>query len=448
MMKKLNRNYLKISDRTADFLRPADRLLLKNGGVIDFKRKEVLEQDLMIVDGRIAQLGTVDISEFDGQMVDISGKLVMPGLLDMHVHFREPGREDEETLITGAASAMYGGFTGVCTMPNTEPATDNREIVDYILNTLHNHLVDVHPIAAITIGRKGEQLVEIAELVDSGVVAFSDDGCSVNSPLLLRRALEYSRMFDVLIIEHCEEPTLAKNGAMHEGFMSSKLGLPGIPSIAEELIVARDITLARYTKGRIHIAHISTKRSIDLVRQAKAEGVQVTCEATPHHFSLCDEYLDSYDTNLKMNPPLRPPADVEAVIAGLRDGTIDVIATDHAPHSIEEKDVEFDAAPFGIIGLETAVGLTITKLVRTGKLELIDALAKLAVRPYEVLGLRVPEVKAGSDATLSVIDPEIDWIVDKNEFKSQSRNTPFHMVELRGKSWGVINKGKCLISGQ
>ncbi|MBN1153936.1 dihydroorotase [candidate division KSB1 bacterium] len=447
-MKRLNRNYLRKKNHVSDAVGSADKLLFKNGSLIDFSKRQIVPQDMLIVNGVVAEIGHLEIDEFDGHQFDIAGKLIMPGLFDMHVHFREPGREDEETLLSGASSAMFGGFTSVCTMPNTEPATDNREIIEYILNSLSNHLIEVHPIAAITIGRKGEQLVEIAELVDAGVIAFSDDGSSVANPMLLRRALDYSRMFDILIIEHCEEPTLAANGAMHEGFMSTKLGLPGIPSIAEELIVARNIMLARYTNGKIHIAHISTKGSIDLVRRAKAEGIQVTCEVTPHHFSLCDEDLETYDTNLKMNPPLRTPSDVEAVFEGLKDGTIDVIATDHAPHSSEEKDVEFDAAPFGIIGSETAVGLTITKLVKAGKLNLIDALEKLSAKPYQVLGLPVPEIRSGAKATISIIDQDIEWMVDKHAFRSQSRNTPFHGMRLHGKSWGVINNGKYLISAQ
>ena len=448
MRKKLNRNYIRAHDPVSDRLKVADNVLLNNSGIVDFNKKKIDTRDILIRDGKIADIGTIEVSDFNGQRIDLSGKLVMPGLLDMHVHFRELGREDNETLLSGALSAVNGGFTGVCTMPNTQPATDNREIIEYIQRTLSKHLVDVYPISAITQGRKGENIVEIAELVDAGVIAFSDDGSAVPSPLLLRRALEYSRMFDILIIEHCEDPTLAGNGVMHEGFMSSKLGMPGIPSIAEELIVARDIMLAQYTGGKIHIAHISTKGSVELVRRAKAENVAVTCEVTPHHFSLTDQELVSYDSNLKMNPPLRTQSDVDAVIKGLQDGTIDVIATDHAPHADEEKDVEFARAPFGIIGLETAIGLTITNLVKAQKLDIFDAFRKLAIEPYRVLGLDIPEIKSGANANISIVDHEIEWTVDANTFKSQSRNTPFNGYRLQGDSFGVINNKQYAISSE
>ncbi len=422
------------------------RLLLKNGRIVEFVKKQILPADVLIVNGKIAHIGNISDADARGEILDLGGKLILPGMMDMHVHFREPGREDEETLMTGAAAAMAGGFTGVCTMPNTEPATDNKEIVESIVDGFKGHLMNVHPVAAISRNRQGEQLVEMAELIDAGVCAFSDDGSAVANPQLLRRALEYSRMFDTLIIEHCEDKRLSADGVMHEGFMSTKLGLPGIPSISEELIVARDIMFAHYTQTKIHIAHISTAGAVELVRQAKSQGIQVSCEVTPHHFTLTDEQLESYDTNLKMSPPLRTRADVEAIIRGLKDGTIDVIATDHAPHSAEEKECEFAAAPFGILGLETALGLAISELINKYQMSFFDVFEKFCLNPYRILNVSIPAIATDASANLSIIDPEQEWEVDKNRFKSRSRNTPFHGWKLTGKSWAVINKGLYLIN--
>ena len=442
MEEKFQRSYRQPSVK---FKKP-DNLLLKGGSIYNAEKRQFEKLDIVLAKGKIDKVGVVGEKNFKGKVFDAKGMSIVPGLLDIHVHFREPGREDKETLITGADSAAAGGFTGVCTMPNTDPATDNREIVEFIKDGFSNHLVDVYPIAAITKGRKGEQIVEMAELVDAGVVAFSDDGSAVSNPLVVRRALEYSRMFDTLIIEHCEDKYLAQNGVMHEGFMSSKLGLAGIPSIAEELILARDIMLAKYTSGRLHIAHISTAGAIELVRRAKADGVQVTCEVTPHHFTLTDEAIEGYDTNFKMNPPLRTGEDVKAVIKGLKDGTIDTIATDHAPHTIEDKDVEFDAAPFGVIGLETAIGLAYSELVRKKKLTFINVIEKMSVNPYRILGLPVPQFREGVKANLTVIDTGENWVVDKNDFKSRSRNTPFDGWKLTGRSKAVINKNLFLVN--
>ena len=446
MKEKLERSYDSIYHQSKSRLKKIANLLLKNGNIIDLDKKQIIKQDILIDNGKIKQIGNIPAENFNGETIDISDKIVSPGLLDMHVHFREPGREDEETLVTGAAAAMAGGFTGVCTMPNTEPATDNKEIVEFIRDRFKDHLVNVYPIAAITKARKGGQLVEMAELVDAGVVAFSDDGTSVANSQLLRRALEYSRMFNVPIIEHCEEKSLAADGVMNEGFMSTKLGLTGIPPIAEEIVVARNIMLAKYTSGRIHIAHISTADSIALVRRAKEEGVQVTCEATPHHFTLTDEAVVTYDTNMKMNPPLRTQKDVEAIIAGLKDGTIDVIATDHAPHSIEEKETEFMNAPFGIVGLETAVGLAITQLMGNNNLTLFEIIEKLSRNPYRILGLPVPKIAEGEESNLTIIDLDAEWTVDKNKFKSQSHNSPFHGWKLKGKALGVTNNNLLIIN--
>lgn len=424
-------------------LRPAQKILLRRGQIIDGNEKYQGRFDLLVIDGKIVDLRP-EISlptDFDGEVLDLNNKLIFPGFLDLHVHFREPGREDEETLLSGAAAAMAGGFTAVCTMPNTQPVTDSREIVDFITESMKDHLVTVYPVAAITRGQRGEELVEMAELVDAGVVAFSDDGKSVANSLVLRRALEYARMFNIPIIEHCEDSALAQEGVMHEGFVSTNLGLPGIPSIAEDVIVARDIMLAEYTKSKIHIAHISTKGAVELVRRAKEKGIAVTAEATPHHFSLTDEAVKSFDTNLKMNPPLRNEEHVQAIIDGLKDGTIDAIATDHAPHSIEEKETEFAAAPFGIIGLETAVGLIIEKLVKPKILNWQQIAVKLCRNPYRILGLPEPQIAIGQPANLTIIDPDATWTVDKTKFKSRSRNTPFHGWKLTGKVMGVVNNG-------
>ena len=326
-------------------------------------------------------------------------------------------------------------------MPNTQPVTDKREIVEFILDQSRDHLVSIYPIAAITRDQKGDELVEMAELIDAGVVAFSDDGKSVANSLILRRALEYARMFDVPIIEHCEDVDLATGGAMHEGFVSSNLGIDGIPAIAEDIVVARNIFLTEYTKSKIHIAHISTAGSVELVRQAKDRGIAVTAEATPHHFTLTDEEVRSFDANLKMNPPLRSKEHVEAILKGLKDGTIDAIATDHAPHSIEEKDVEFTEAPFGIIGLETALGLVVTQLIEPGILTWQQAVEKLARNPYRIIGLEEPQIKEKASANLTIVDPKAEWTVDKTKLKSRSRNTPFHNRKMRGKVMYVFNNG-------
>ena len=424
-------------------IEPSGNVLLKNCTIIHQQFDEEKKFDIHIANGKIKQInpGEIDALKFEGKVIDVNGKLVLPGLFDLHVHFREPGREDEETLISGARAAMSGGFTAVSTMPNTNPVTDNREIIEFIFDRMKDQLVSVFPIAAITRGQKGKDLVEMAELAEAGVVAFSDDGKSVANALTLRRALEYARMFDVPIIEHCEEPDLAADGVMHEGFVSSDLGLSGIPAIAEDVIVARDILLAEYTKSKLHIAHISTAGAVELVRRAKEKGVKITAEATPHHFTLTDEEIRSFDSNFKMNPPLRSREHVQAVIDGLKDGTIDAIATDHAPHSIEEKDAEFAAAPFGIIGLETAIGLTIKQLIQPGILSWQQAVEKLSTNPYKILGLEIPEIKENKTANLTIIDPETEWTVNKNELKSRSKNTPFQEWVLPGKISFVFNNG-------
>jgi dihydroorotase len=424
-------------------LQSAKKVLLKNASIVDGQSNYKNTFDLLLVEGKIKEVKPEIFfpPDFDGKTFDLTNKLVLPGFLDLHVHFREPGREDEETILSGARSAMAGGFAAVCTMPNTQPVTDNRETVEFILDEITDHLVSIYPVAAITRGQKGQELAEMAELIDAGVVAFSDDGKSVVNSLVLRRAMEYARMFDVPIIEHCEEHNLAAGGAMHEGFVSANLGIPGIPSIAEDVVVARNIKLAEYTNSKIHIAHISTAGAVELVRRAKENNIQVTAEAAPHHFTLTDECIRSFDANFKMNPPLRSQKHVEAVIAGLKDGTIDAIATDHAPHSIEEKEVEFAAAPFGIIGLETAIGLISKQLIESGILTWNQVVEKLCSNPYQIIGMPVPQIKKDNFANFTIIDPKAEWTVDKNNLFSKSKNTPFHDWKLRGKTIGVFNNG-------
>lgn len=404
-------------------------------------------KSILIEDGIIKQIGDASVTVSADKVFDLKGNYVVPGFFDMHVHLREPGREDEETIVTGCNSAASGGFTGIACMPNTEPAIDSAEVVNFIKEKAQNHLVDVFSIAAATLGRKGDVISPMAELFEAGVVGFSDDGAAIKSASILKRALEYSQMYNLPIIDHCEDESLA-GGAMNEGINSTLLGLPPIPSIAEDLIVMRDIIIAEYTKGHIHIAHISTKRSVQLVRQAKAKGIYVTAEVTPHHFTLTDDSLKSYDTNYKMNPPLRTQADIDEIMEGLRDGTIDCIASDHAPHSPEEKEAEFEYAPNGIIGLETMVGLAFSELLHKKILSFEKLVEKLAINPRKILNQSVPHFKENSAANFTILDPNEVWTADISKFKSKSKNSPFDKRLLTGRSIGVINKGKMLFNGE
>ncbi|MFQ5706871.1 MAG: dihydroorotase [bacterium] len=418
-----------------------DHILFKNGTVVDPEKLTQVKADVLVRNGKLEEIGKITAPDFEGTVVDIAGLVLCPGLIDMHVHLREPGREDEETIETGSNAAMAGGFTSVCAMPNTEPPVDHAEIVEYLVKQSKDLLVDVFPIGTVTKERAGLEITEMADLLQAGAVAFSDDGDAVATADVLRHAMEYARMFDVPIIEHCEEKSLSKNGAVNEGAVSTRLGLPGIPHIAEEIIVARDIQVAEFTQARLHIAHISTAGAVELVRKAKTRGVPVTCEVTPHHFTLNDEAVLNYDTNTKMNPPLRTAQDVEAMLAGLQDGTIEVIATDHAPHAIEEKEVEFSAAPFGILGLETALGLVLTRLVEPGVLSLPQAIAKMTKHPAEILKLKRGTFKKGGPVSLTIFDPKIEWLVDKTKLYSKSKNTPFDHWKLKGRVFGLYNKG-------
>lgn len=425
------------------------KLLLKNASVINpAQNLNEKEFDILIEDGIIKQTGkNLQLNSEEGRTIDLTGKIIAPGFIDIHVHLREPGREDEETVETGCNAAANGGFTSVACMPNTEPAIDSAEVVEFIKKKAANHLVDVYPVAAASRERKGEILSPMAELKDAGAVAFSDDGVAIKSSSLLKRALEYSLMFDLPIIEHCEDESLA-GGAMNESINSTLLGLPAIPNVAEDLIVMRDILLAEYTGGRVHIAHISSANAVNMVREAKKKGIKVTAEVTPHHFTLTDDAVKTYDTNTKMNPPLRTKKDVEAIIEGLKDGTIDCIASDHAPHSIEEKEMEFEYAPNGIIGLETSIGLAFTELLHKKLLSLEDLIYKYSINPRKILNLEVPLIQIGYKANLTILDKDIVWTVDKSKFLSKSRNTPFDKRLLTGKAIGVVNNRKMFFEGK
>lgn len=403
--------------------------------------------DILIIDGVIKQIGKLSSQLGSDKVFDLNGSYVVPGFFDMHVHLREPGREDEETIISGCESAAFGGFTGVACMPNTKPSIDSAEVVNFIKSKSAGNIVDVFPIGAATVGRKGEILSPIAELFEAGIVGLSDDGTAIKTSSILKRAFEYSLMYDIPIIEHCEDESLS-GGAMNESINSTILGLPPIPSIAEDLIVMRDIIVAEYTKGKIHIAHISSKKAVEMVREAKSRGIKITAEVTPHHFSLTDDYLKSYDTNYKMNPPLRTQADVEEIIKGLKDGTIDCIASDHAPHSPEEKEAEFEYAPNGIVGLETEVGLSLSELYHKKVLSIEQLVEKLAINPRKILNLHIPRIKEGETANLTIFDPDEIWTVDIRRFKSKSKNSPFDKRLLTGKPIGIINNKQILINGE
>lgn len=424
------------------------KLLLKNANLLNPQQKLNLNAaSILIEDGIIKQIGKVDETELKNcKVIELDGKYIVPGFFDMHVHLREPGREDEETVVTGCNSAANGGFTGIACMPNTDPAIDSAEVVSLIKKESVNHLVDVYPIGAATVGRKGEILSPMAELRESGVVGFSDDGVAIKTASLLKRALEYAKMFNLPIIEHCEDESLA-GGSMNESVNSTLLGLTPIPSVAEDLIVMRDILLAEYTDSKVHIAHISTKKSVEMVREAKKKGIKVTAEVTPHHFSLTDDAVKSYDPNTKMNPPLRTKQDVDALLEGLKDGTIDCIASDHAPHSIEEKEMEFEYAPNGIIGLETQIGLAITELYHKKVLSLESLIEKLSINPRRILNLHIPKIEVGEIANFTILDTDAVWTVDKKKFFSKSINTPFDKKLLTGKPVGVINKSKMFFEG-
>jgi len=416
----------------------AEAVLLAGAKLFDPRSKVDAAADLLVAGGRIAAIGSSASEGFEGLRIDGAGLTAVPGFVDLHTHLREPGREDEETIRTGAEAAAAGGFTEIACMPNTAPPVDDRPSVEFVRRRASGLLTAVHPIAAITKGQKGEELVEMADCADAGAAGFSDDGRPVENAAVMRRAIEYAGMVGRPVLSHCEDRSLADGGVMHEGVRSMRLGLRGIPAISEEIAVDRDIRIAEYVRGRIHVAHVSTAGSVRLIREAKARGVRVTAETCPHYLVLTDEAVLGYDPNAKMNPPLRTEEDRSALWEGLKDGTIDAVATDHAPHSPEEKDVEFDAAPFGIIGLETAVGLLLTHGVHKRRMTLRDLVLALSVEPRRVLGLPEAAIREGAEANLTFLRTDAAWTVDRDAFFSKSRNTPFHGWTLKGRSAGVM----------
>jgi len=401
----------------------------------------------LLIDGdRIARVGR-DLPVGGATIVDLpSGLVVAPGLIDMHVHLREPGQEHKETVATGTAAAVAGGFTAVACMPNTSPVNDNAGVTGYILaKAAEANLARVYPIGAVSRGQKGQQLADIAELKQAGCVALTDDGHPVSTAMLMRRALEYAGMFDLPIIEHCEEQTLKGDGVAHEGFQASALGLRGIPGECESIMASRDIALAELTRGVVHIAHMSARQTLDAVRYGKSRGARVTCEVTPHHFVLTDQMLGApipYDTNVKMNPPLREAADRDAMLAGLEDGSIDVIATDHAPHHADEKLVEFDRAPFGITGLETAVSLCLDRLVHAGVVSLPRLIELLSVNPARILRVPGGSLAEGAPADITILAPDLRVTIAAHTMRSRSKNTPFDGWQLRGGVAATIVGGR------
>jgi dihydroorotase len=410
------------------------RLLLKGGRVVDPAQGLDATLDVMITEGTIEEVGP-RVQARGAQVLEVKGLVVCPGFIDIHTHLREPGREDKETIATGTRAAAAGGFTAVCAMPNTDPVNDTAGITRAIVEKARAHgAVRVYPIGAITRGQNGEELSEYGDLKEAGCVALSDDGKPVASARVMRRALEYAKAFDLAIIDHCEEPTLAEGACMNEGSVSTILGLRGQPAAGEAIMVERDVLLAELVGGRVHIAHLSAAASVDAVRRGKARGVRVTAEVTPHHLFLTDEAVreTGYDTNTKMNPPLRSEADREAVLAGLRDGTIDCIATDHAPHTVDDKKVEYDHAANGVVGLETAVALCLDRLVGAGLLELPYLVALLSANPARVLGLPGWTLASGSPEDLTLLDLAKKRQVDATRFESRSRNTPFGGWILKG----------------
>jgi len=421
--------------------------LLKGARVVDPAGGRDGAFDVLIDGGAIARVAKDLTPEAGTDVVDLPpGFVVCPGLIDMHVHLREPGQEHKETVATGTAAAVAGGFTAVACMPNTSPVNDNAGVTEYILKKAADaSLARVYPIGAVSFGQKGERLADIAELRRAGCVAITDDGHPVATALLMRRALEYSSMFGLLVIEHCEEQTLKGDGVAHEGFHASTLGLRGIPGEAESIMALRDIALAELTGGRVHVAHMSARQTLDAVRWGKARGARVTCEVTPHHFVLTDDMLGApvpYDTNVKMNPPLRSAADRDAMRQGLADGSVDVIATDHAPHHYDEKHVEFDRAPFGITGLETAVSLCLDRLVHAGVLPLPRLVELLSVNPARILGVPGGSLAEGAPADLTILAPDLAVTVSAARMRSKAKNTPFDGWRLRGGVAATIVGGK------
>ena len=420
------------------------KLVIANGYVVDPAQQVNAGKNLLIEDGRV--VGLLNPSEplpEGAEVLDATGLIVAPGFIDLHVHLREPGQEYKETIATGAAAAVAGGWTTVCAMPNTDPVNDNPAVTRFIIEKgLSAQLANVFPIGAITKGSGGKELAEMGEMKNAGIVAVSDDGRSVPNPGMMRRAMEYACGFDLTVVDHCQEPTLSAGGVMHEGRWSLVLGLRGMPAAAEEVDAVRDCVLAQLTGARVHLAHVSTRGALEAVRRAKEAGLPVSCEVAPHHWTLTDEAVADYDTNTKMNPPLRSREHVDAILQGMKDGTIDAIATDHAPHHADEKGLEFDEAPFGIVGLETAVGLAFD-LVHQGLISLDRVVEMCATNPARIFGLseRGSLIK-NAHADVTILDPQFEWVFDATRSKSKSRNTPFHGRNTTGAAVATIVGGR------
>jgi dihydroorotase len=422
------------------------RILLKGGRVVDPSQKMDSVCDVLIADGRIHACDTHiehESSATDIQVIDCTGLVIAPGFIDVHCHLREPGREDVETIATGARAAAAGGFTAICAMPNTDPVTDNQAAVGFIIRQASiAQSARVYPIGAVSVKQRGESLAEFGEMVGAGAVAVSDDGKPVASAHLMRTALEYARTFGIPVADHCEEPTLAHGGTMNEGIVSARLGLKGIPSEAEEIMVIRDILLARRTGGHIHLCHMSTRGSVELIRWGKDRGINVTAEVCPHHISLNEEAVGDYDTHAKMNPPLRTQDDVEALRDAVRDGTVDVIATDHAPHHYDEKEREFADAPNGIVGFETALAVNITWLVKSGIIDIPTLVEKMSSAPARIFHLPGGTLRKGGVGDVTIFDPAADWVVDAKRFLTKGRNTPYNGQTLTGRVHYTIVGGR------
>ncbi len=418
-------------------------LLLRGGRVVDPAREIDATLDLLLADGRVAALGQGLEPPEGTRVVPCEGQVVAPGLVDVHVHLREPGGEHKETIASGARAAAAGGFTSICAMPNTDPVIDSPATVGFVAAAGREAAsCRVYPVGAISLGQKGEQLTEIGELVEAGAVAITDDGIPVMDSGLMRMALEYAQAFDIPVADHPEDLGLSAGGVMNEGVVSARLGLRGKPNASEDVHIARDLLVAELTGGHIHLQHVSTRQGVELIRQAKARGVRVTAEAAPHHLLLTEEAVDGYRTDAKMNPPLRTEADRRAVEEGMLDGTLDTIATDHAPHHYDEKEQAFDDAPFGIVGLETALGLILTHFVGTGKLTLAGMIERMSLNPARAFRLPAGTLAEGAAGDVTVFDPNLEWTVDPASFLSRSRNTPFTGAVLRGRATLTVVGGR------
>ncbi|HZJ82649.1 MAG TPA: dihydroorotase [Clostridia bacterium] len=419
-------------------------LCIHNGNIVDGKGETFLNKDILIEDNKIVEIG-MGLSSKADQVIDAEGLWVLPGLVDAHCHLRDPGYEYKEDIISGTQSAAAGGFTSVACMPNTEPAIDNVAMAQYIkFKASTQGCIRVYPIGAITKGRKGKEMVEMGEMKRAGVVGLSDDGDPLSDPTLMRHSLEYSKQFGLLIISHCEDMSLTGDGVMNEGYISTILGLKGINRSAEDVMTARDVILSEITGAPIHIAHVSTEGSVDIIRRAKSRGTLVTCETAPHYFSATEEWVEGYDTNTKVNPPLRTEKDVHAIKKGIQDGTIDIIATDHAPHHIDEKQVEYNSAASGITGFETAFSLSYTNLVESGVLTLAELTQKMSTLPAKILGIQGGILEPGALGDITIVDINCQYTIDAQKFYSKGKNTPFHGKSLKGKVVYTLVDGKVI----